>query len=90
MRVPGLSVRPVDTIGAGDSFNAGFLAAWLSGCTVEESARAGNITGAFATQRAGGTEAFRLPAERDKFLQQYRFPAIQSRASCGSTIPENA
>jgi sugar/nucleoside kinase (ribokinase family) len=89
-RVPGISVRPVDTIGAGDSFNAGFLAAWLSGQTVEECARAGNITGALATQRPGGTEAFRLHAERDKFLQQHRFPAIQSCASRGSMSPENA
>lgn len=88
-RVPGIDVRPVDTIGAGDSFNAGFLAAWLSGCTVEECARAGNIAGALSTQRPGGTEAFRLHAERDQFLEQHRFPAIQSRVLRGSMIPEN-
>ena len=75
-RVSGIEVQPVDTIGAGDSFDAGFLAAWLSGCSVEESARAGNITGAFSTQRPGGTEAFRVRDERERFLKAHRFPEI--------------
>jgi sugar/nucleoside kinase (ribokinase family) len=78
IQVPGVAVRPVDTIGAGDSFNAGFLAAWLSGCSLEESARAGNVTGALSTQRPGGTEAFRLREEREHFLQQHQFPVIRS------------
>jgi sugar/nucleoside kinase (ribokinase family) len=80
-QVPGVAVRPVDTIGAGDSFNAGFLAAWLSGCSPEESARAGNVTGAFSTQRPGGTEAFRLRTEREQFLLQHQFPVIRSRVA---------
>jgi sugar/nucleoside kinase (ribokinase family) len=81
VRLPGLSVLPVDTIGAGDSFNAGFLASWLSGYSVEESAAAGNITGAFSTQRPGGTEAFRLRAEREQFFYEHQFPVIRSRAA---------
>ncbi|HEX4005340.1 MAG TPA: sugar kinase [Acidobacteriaceae bacterium] len=72
--VPAVSVDPIDTIGAGDSFNAGFLAAWLRGATAEVSALAGNITGALSTQKPGGTEAFRDPALRDAFLRQHAFP----------------
>ncbi len=85
MRIPGVEVHPVDTIGAGDSFNAGFLAAWLSGCSVEESARAGNITGALSTQRPGGTEAFRAREERDHFLQRHRFPAVGGHGICANS-----
>jgi len=96
MRVPGLAVQPVDTIGAGDSFNAGFLAAWLSGCSLEECARAGNITGAFSTLRPGGTEAFRMCNEREAFLRLHHFPIVRSGMShrglrSGSFTPsENA
>jgi len=85
--VPALSVTPVDTIGAGDSFNAGFLGAWLSGCSPEESTRAGNITAALSTQWPGGTEAFRVPGQRDKFLKDHNFPLIQHRDERG--VPEH-
>jgi sugar/nucleoside kinase (ribokinase family) len=72
--VPGITVQAHDSIGAGDSFNAGFLAARLSGESVQESARAGNIAGALSTTRAGGVEAFRHVSEREQFLAQHHFP----------------
>lgn len=78
--VPGISVQVVDTIGAGDSFNAGFLAAWLSGHDLRECARAGNITGAFSTLRTGGTEAFRVRGELESFLREHNFPSVKSKA----------
>jgi sugar/nucleoside kinase (ribokinase family) len=70
--VPGLSVVPVDTIGAGDSFNAGFISAWVRGASAVEAARMGNVTGALSTQGAGGTEAFRDAAVREGFLEKWR------------------
>jgi sugar/nucleoside kinase (ribokinase family) len=68
-----LPVVPVDTIGAGDSFDAGFLRAYLLSKDTVICARAGNITGALSTQASGGTEAFRNPAQRDDFLRLHGF-----------------
>lgn len=74
IQVAGVPVQPVDTVGAGDTFNAGFLSAWLRGADPETCARAGNITGALSTLRPGGTEAFRDAALRESFLRQHGFP----------------
>ena len=63
-----LLVQPVDTIGAGDSFNAGFLNAWLRGESPASAAAYGNVTGALSTLRPGGTEAFRDRALVQEFM----------------------
>lgn len=61
-------VALVDTIGAGDSFNAGFLRAYLRGEDPLRAAAAGNVTGALSTLRSGGTEAYRDTGLRNDFL----------------------
>jgi sugar/nucleoside kinase (ribokinase family) len=63
-------VAAVDTIGAGDSFDAGFLHQFIRGAKIEECLRYGNLTGALSTTRSGGTEAFRDTKHRESFLAQ--------------------
>jgi len=72
--VGGVAVNPVDTIGAGDSFNAGFLFGWLNGWPPNECAYAGNVTGALSTLGVGGTEAFRDRNLVQSFLRLHSFP----------------
>lgn len=49
-------VKVVDTIGAGDAFNAGFLAGLLEGLSVEECGKMGSITGSLAVSSYGDIE----------------------------------
>ncbi len=52
------TVNPVDAVGAGDSFNAGFLSQYLEGAPLQECVEAGLLAGAYSTLQAGGTAAF--------------------------------
>jgi sugar/nucleoside kinase (ribokinase family) len=61
-------ISPVDTVGAGDSFDAGFLHEYVRGSDLETCLASGNQAGALSTTRAGGTEAFRDAAHRKMFL----------------------
>jgi sugar/nucleoside kinase (ribokinase family) len=56
--VPAVRARVVDTTGAGDAFNAGFLSRFVRGAPLGECARAGVEAGARAVSRVGGTAAF--------------------------------
>ena len=55
VREEGRSADVVDTVGAGDSFNAGFLAGWLGGRDVAQSLALAVIVGTLSTRGAGGT-----------------------------------
>jgi sugar/nucleoside kinase (ribokinase family) len=66
---PPQEVTAVDTVGAGDSFDAGFLHEYVRGSDLEKCLASGNRVGALSTTRPGGTEAFRDREHREKFLQ---------------------
>jgi len=57
VRVTSIPVKVVDTVGAGDSFNAGFLYGYLHNWDLEKALRLACVCGALSTQKAGGTEA---------------------------------
>lgn len=71
LHVPALDgIRVVDTTGAGDCFNAGFLCGYLGGESLERSLQLGNIVGGLST-RARGTQSVPTLAEAQHYLAAY-------------------
>lgn len=68
VRVPAFRVQTVDTTGAGDSFNAGFLHAWRRKAPLATALRFGAACGAISTQAAGGTTAQATEEQANAFL----------------------
>jgi len=66
LRMKSIRVRAADATGAGDAFNGGFLHGYLSGWSLEDCLRAGNICGARATTHPGGSSAI---LSRKKLLE---------------------
>ncbi len=52
---PAVTAGVADTVGAGDSFDAGFLAGWLTGRDIEASLALGAACGGLSLRGAGGT-----------------------------------
>ena len=67
-RVPAMQVEVLDTTGAGDSFNAGFLHAWLRGWSLSRALRCGVVCGSLSTRGLGGCEAQPDVTELQKHL----------------------
>lgn len=65
-----LRVNVKDTVGAGDTFDAGFTYAWLSGKPVEECARIACICGSMSTQAFGGTGGQLTACELEEMLDK--------------------
>jgi len=64
-------VEVADHVGAGDSFDAGFIHEFVRGGSMENCLAFGNIVGALSVTRPGGTEAFRDAEYRDSFLRAH-------------------
>jgi ribokinase len=62
------TVKAIDSVGAGDTFNGALAAGLASGLDLDEAARRAVAAGALATTRAGAREGMPNAAELDKFL----------------------
>lgn len=67
-RAEALPVQVMDTVGAGDSFDAGFLSGWLNGWSLEKALRLGVVCGSLSTRAAGGTSAQPTLEEAMKYV----------------------
>jgi len=63
------SVQLVDDIGAGDTFDAGFIHLYLRGAKLEDCLAFANIAAAYSVTKEGGTEAFRDQSALLHFLR---------------------
>jgi len=64
------SVKTIDDVGAGDSFDAGFIHQFLTGAKLEDCLAFANVAGAYSATKEGGTEAFRDRAALATFIRQ--------------------
>lgn len=67
-----LKVNVVDTTGAGDAFDAGFMAAFIRGMSKEECLRWGIAIASLKIQRRGAREGLPTYEELKKFLSEIR------------------
>lgn len=67
---PAIPVKVVDTIGAGDAFNAGFIAARLQNLSLKEAIQWGNALGAYAVSHIGSKNTPNL-LEVQEMLKYY-------------------
>ena len=68
--LPRLEVDAIDTTGAGDAFNGGFVTALAEGRDLFQAARFGNATGALSVTKLGTAPAMPARAEIDAMVKQ--------------------
>ena len=70
-RCTGTPVTAVDPVGAGDSFDAGYIHRFLQGATPQQCLEYAAIAGALSTTREGGTEAFKDRSSVEEFFRNH-------------------
>jgi sugar/nucleoside kinase (ribokinase family) len=70
VRVASVPVNVIDTVGAGDSFDAGFLFGYLNNWSLEKSLQLACACGALSTQSAGGTDGQPTLDQAMKYVKQ--------------------
>jgi len=69
---PGFRISAIDTTGAGDSFDAGFMSAYLRKAPLAECLRIGNACGALSAMSVGGTTGQPTQHELQQFIRAKR------------------
>ena len=69
---PAPKVEVVDTIGAGDSFTAGFAHSLLNGASLREACRHGSLIGGMVATQKGGTQPLNA-ADLERFRRDLRY-----------------
>lgn len=69
--VHALQVDVIDSVGAGDSFDAGFLHQWIRKAPLETCVAYGHLAGGLSVTRPGGIEAFSDLAYRQSFFEKH-------------------
>jgi sugar/nucleoside kinase (ribokinase family) len=88
VRVPGIKVDAVETTGAGDNFDCGFIYAQIQGYSLEDSLRCGNICGGLSTEAYGGVTAAPIKEIVEKWRASYqRSGSVSVRKSLLPCIP---
>ena len=72
LEVPPFPINAVDSTGAGDSFNAGFLHAWLRDLPIIDCMRWGSANAALSTRCLGGTLSQGTAADVQSLLAGWR------------------
>lgn len=62
-------LKPIDTTGAGDSFNAGFIYAYLNGKPLEQCMNYGNACGSISVTKIGGASACAALEEVEELIR---------------------
>ena len=70
-RCEGTPMPAVDPVGAGDSFDAGYIHRFLQGATPQECLEYAGIAGALSTTKEGGTEAFKDRSSVEEFFRDH-------------------
>lgn len=74
-RSRGYAVTPIDTVGAGDGFAAGYLAAFLAEASLQERVDQGAAVGALVTTRRGDLATMPTRVEVEELLTRQKIPA---------------
>ena len=70
--IPSNKVNVVDTTGAGDAFNAGFIYGMLQGKSLTTCAMLGNLTASFSITQKGARKGLPYKDELDKLVEEHR------------------